>query len=161
MGKVKFTVTHAFSEPPSRIWAAMTDWEGHGEWIPATVVHVDPGDSVTVGATFSGRTGYGPLTLVDDMVISVVRWNPESGEGYCEVDKLGPVLGGRAGFTLTPTATGSQVVWFEDVTVSFLPGVLSPVVSRAAGLGFSLAMKALAKLLRENPDRYASSLVEL
>lgn len=77
MGKVEFTVTHDFDESPGRIWAAMTDWEGHGEWIPSTVVDVDPAGPLAVGTTFSARTGYGPLMLVDDMVISEVRWDAD------------------------------------------------------------------------------------
>ena len=155
MAKIYFTVEHEFTEPPARIWAAMVDWEGHGDWIPATTVDVDPGDPTAVGATFTGKTGYGPIMLIDDMVITEIRWNAETGEGYCEVEKLGPVLKGRAGFDLSPTASGSRIVWFEDVTVPYLPSVLAPIVNRVSALGFSMAMKKLAKLLADDPSRYA------
>ncbi len=156
MAKVDFTVEHDFAEPPARIWAAMVDWEGHGEWIPATTVDVDPGDSTAVGATFTGKTGYGPIMLIDDMVITEIRWDADAGEGYCEVEKLGPILKGRAGFDLTATATGSRIVWFEDVTVPYLPSVIAPIVNRASAFGFSMAMKKLAKLLSDDPSKYSS-----
>lgn len=158
MAKIDFTVEHEFAESPARVWEAMLDWEGHGDWIPATTVDVDPGDSTVVGATFTGKTGYGPLMLIDDMVITEIDWDHETGLGSCEVEKLGPVLKGRAGFDLSPSAAGSRIVWFEDVTVPYLPAALAPLVSRVSALGFSLAMKKLAKLLKQDPARYRQEL---
>lgn len=154
MASIQFTVTHDFAEPPGRIWEAMLDWEGHGDWIPATTVDVDPGDPTAVGATFTGKTGVGPLMLIDDMAITEIRWDEDTGDGYCEVDKLGPVLSGRAGFTLSAIDGGSRIVWFEDVTVPYLPAVLSPIVNHVSALGFSMAMKKLGKLLAADPQRY-------
>lgn len=151
---VSFTVTHDFDEPPERLWAAMVDWEAHGEWIPATVVEVGPGDPTVVGATFTGLTGYGPVMLVDPMVIDEISWDPATGHGRCVVNKLGPQLRGRAGFDLGPTDSGSRIVWFEDVTVRYLPRLLAPVVNRLSAVGFSLGMRKLAKLLSTEPSRY-------
>lgn len=152
---VSFTVTHDFEEPPDRLWAAMVDWEAHGEWIPATVVEVDPGDPTAVGATFTGLTGYGKIMLVDPMVIEEISWDPETGHGRCVVNKLGPQLRGRAGFDLSPIEGGSRIEWFEDVTVRYLPRLLVPVVNRLSAVGFSLGMRKLAKLLSSEPHRYS------
>lgn len=147
MASITFTVTHEFDAPPQIVWAEMIDWEGHGAWVPATRVEVDGPDSQAVGATFTGYTGYGPLTLVDRMRVSEIGWDDSAGKGECVVEKLGPVLRGTAGFTVSERGEGSRVDWFEDVTVPYLPGFLAPIVSKVSALGFSLAMKRLAKVI--------------
>ena len=147
MAPVQFTVTHNFDQPPKVVWDAMLDWEAHGDWIPATRVEVDPGDPTAVGATFTGYTGYGPATLVDRMVIETIEWDDETETGSCVVTKLGPVLRGTAGFDITKTSNGSQLIWFEDVTVPYLPGVVSPIINKLSAQGFAFGMKKLSKLL--------------
>ena len=125
----------------------MIDWPSHANWIPATRMEIDEGDAQTVGGTFTGYTGYGPLTLVDHMRISVIEWDEATSMGTCEVDKLGPVLEGVAGFTVSPTTNGSQVAWFERVTVPYAPELLAPVINKLSAAGFSLGMRKLAKLI--------------
>ncbi|MEM7276303.1 MAG: SRPBCC family protein [Actinomycetota bacterium] len=156
MAAVQFTVTHHFDAPPSIVWDEMLDWEGHGRWIPATRVEVDPGDPRSVGATFTGYTGYGPATLVDRMEITELSWDAEAGIGRCVVDKLGPVLLGTAGFTLEPDGDGTRLEWFEDVTISWLPRLIAPIVDRMSALGFSFGMRRLAKVIAARPDMAAS-----
>lgn len=153
MAPIQFTVTHNFTQSSKVVWDAMLNWEAHGDWIPATRVEVDPGDPTAVGATFTGYTGYGPLTLVDRMVIDEVDWNDESESGSCVVTKLGPVLQGTAGFDITSTHDGCQLIWFEDVTVPYLPGVVSPIVNKLSAKGFEFGMSKLAKLLATSSDR--------
>lgn len=145
---VRFDVTVDFDASARAVWDAMVDWEAHGEWIPATRVVVDGDDPTAVGATFTGWTGVGPLMLEDRMRVAICDWDDDAQVGRCEVDKLGPVLTGRAGFTVSPTATGSQVVWFEDVSVRRLPGPLGPIVARLSALGFRAGMGRLARRLR-------------
>ncbi len=147
MAPIEFTVTHNFDAPPADVWNAMIDWERHGEWIPATRMQIDAGDPTTVGATFTGFTGYGPLTLEDRMRVSQLEWDDQAGKGTCEVEKLGPVLKGRAGFTVVPDGNGTRLDWFEDVTLPYLPTVLAPIVNKLSALGFSFGMKKLAKSL--------------
>ncbi len=144
---VRFDVTTDFDAPAKRVWDAMVDWEAHGEWIPATRVEVDGDDPTAVGATFTGWTGVGPLVLEDRMRVLACEWDEASQEGRCEVEKLGPVLTGRAGFTVSATAGGSQVVWFEHVAVRHLPRVLAPIVTKLSALGFQGGMRRLAKRL--------------
>ncbi len=148
MTAVQFTVVHEFDEAPSAVWAEMVDWPAHGEWIPATRVEVDPGDPTAVGATFTGYTGYGPLTLVDRMRITEIEFDDDAGTGRCVVEKLGPVLHGSAGFSIEPHGAGTRLEWFEDVTVRFLPGPLAPIVNKLSALGFAQGMKQLAKVMR-------------
>ncbi len=151
MTPIRFTVTHRFDQPPRIVWDEMVDWPAHGEWIPATRVEIDEGDPQAVGGMFTGYTGYGPLTLVDHMCITDIDFDADSGVGTCEVDKLGPVLKGRAGFTIGPDGAGTTLEWFEDVTVPYLPGFLAPLVSKLSALGFAQGMRSLAKVLDSRP----------
>lgn len=152
MAPISFTVTHHFDAPARVVWDEMTDWTAHGRWIPATRVEIDEGDPRQVGGRFTGYTGYGPLTLVDRMEVTRFEWDDGAESGECEVAKLGPVLRGRAGFTVRPAQDGtggSAVDWFEDVTVPYLPGFVAPVVDRLSAAGFSMGMKKLGKLLAQ------------
>lgn len=146
MASIEFTVQHDFSAQPQDVWQAMIDWESHGEWIPATRVEIDAGNPQAVGGEFTGYTGYGPLTLVDRMRVNQIDWHEDTSSGYCEVEKLGPVMSGTAGFTLTPTPSGdgAQIEWFEKVTVPKVPNPLGPAISKAGAVGFTLAMRRFA-----------------
>jgi len=147
MALIEFTVSHRFAVPSRVVWDEMIDWPGHAEWIPATRIEVDTDNSQVEGATFTGYTGYGRLTLVDRMRISTIEWDETTTQDSCEVEKLGPVLQGRAGFAVRPDGDGSNVDWFEQVTVPCLPRLLAPIVNKLSALGFSLGMRRLAKIV--------------
>lgn len=147
MAPVQFTVKVDFNAPPQKVWDELVDWKGHEEWIPATRVELDGGDPTAVGTTFTAWTGVGPLSLEDRMRVSRCEWQDGSTSGHCEVEKLGPILRGRAGFTVESKGMGSTVRWFEDVTVPFLPRFLGPLVGRAGALGFRLGMRNLNRSL--------------
>lgn len=155
MTPIRFTVTHQFDHSPQVVWDKMVDWPAHGEWIPATRVEIDEGDPHAVGGMFTGYTGYGPLTLVDHMRIDEIEFDEETGHGRCQVDKLGPVLNGKAGFTVQPSGSGTELEWFEDVTVPYLPGFLAPIVSKLSELGFAQGMRSLAKALARQQQEVA------
>lgn len=139
-----------FDADARTVWDALIDWKGHEEWIPATRVVLDGAEATSVGATFVAFTGIGKLALEDRMRVSECQWDDTTDSGYCEVEKLGPVLRGRAGFTVKPTADGSTVAWFEDVTVPKLPRFLGPVAARLGALGFTFGMKQLNRRLRRS-----------
>jgi hypothetical protein len=147
MALIDFTVSHQFAAPSRVVWDEMIDWPSHADWIPATRIELDTDNSQVEGATFTGYTGYGKLTLVDRMRISAIEWNEATGQGSCEVEKLGPVLQGRAGFVVSPNGDESTVDWFEQVTVAYLPGLLAPIVNKLSALGFSLGMRRLANII--------------
>ena len=149
---VRFEVRTSFDASPRRVWDAMIDWEGHGRWIPATRMDVARGDSTAVGAELTAFTGYGPLTLEDHMRITECSWDDAESIGRCEVEKLGPVLRGRAGFTVVPEGTGAAVVWLEDVTVPYAPGLSAPVIAKLSATGFQLAMRKLATIVEASPS---------
>ncbi len=148
MAHVRFELTVDFAAPARVVWDEMVDWKGHEAWIPATTVEVRADDPTAVGAEFTAWTGFRPLALEDRMRVVRCDWDDAAGRGDCEVDKLGPVLAGRAGFTVVPDGAGSQVRWFEDVTVKWAPGFLAPVLSFFGALGFKTGMRKLDKQLR-------------
>ena len=148
MAHVQFTVSVDFDESSRVVWDEMIDWKGHETWIPATRVEIDGDDPSAVGSTFTAWTGPGPLALEDRMQVSECAWDDDTDSGVCEVEKLGPVLAGRAGFTVEPiSGGGSRVDWFEDVTVPRVPQALAPVVGRLAALGFRFGMSRLNRKL--------------
>lgn len=147
---VRFEVRTSFDAPPRRVWDEMIDWKRHEAWIPATRMEVPPGDSTAVDTEFTAYTGYGPLTLEDRMRVTRCSWDDDASRGDCEVEKLGPVLRGRAGFTVKPEGGGCVVVWVEDVTVPYAPGFTAPVIAKLSATGFRLGMRKLAKLVERS-----------
>lgn len=146
---VRFEVRTSFDAPPQRVWDEMVDWTSHARWIPATRMEAPAVDPTAVGAEITAFTGYGPLTLEDRMRITRCDWDDTAGRGDCEVEKLGPVLQGRAGFTVRPEGGGCAVVWLEDVVVPYVPPVAAPLVSRLSAAGFRLAMRRLARIVEQ------------
>ena len=144
---VKFEVRHEFDAPPKVVWDELIDWPGHADWVPMTRVEVEPGDPTAPGARFTAWTGPWKLALEDRMEVVRCDWDAARSSGDCEVNKLGPVLSGRAGFTVEPNGDGAVVVWIEDVEVRYAPGFLSPVLAKAGAAGFKQGMKGLAKLI--------------
>lgn len=144
---VRFEVRTSFDAAPRRVWDEMIDWKGHEAWIPATRVTVPDSDPTAVGAEFTAFTGYRPLVLEDRMRVTRCDWDDDTSTGRCEVEKLGPQLSGRAGFTVKPEGAGCVVVWLEDVQVRRVPRPASPVVARLGAVGFKLGMRRLAKIV--------------
>jgi hypothetical protein len=151
MAHVTFEVVQDFRASASAVWTELVDWKGHADWVPMTRVEVEPGDPTAIGARFTAWTGLGPLALKDQMQVSILDWDAATTSGTCEVIKIGPVLRGKAGFTVAPTATGSELRWIEDVTVPIAPQFLAPVFARLGVIGFRQALRKLAKLLDARP----------
>lgn len=150
MTPVTFEIDVDFDAPPDAVWDELIDWKGHEAWIPATRVEVDGDDPSATGTTFVAWTGVGRLALEDRMRVTECTWDDVAQSGRCEVEKLGPVLRGRAGFTVADGPRGSTVSWFEDVEVPWLPKFLSPVAAKLGAVGFRLGMTRLNKLLQSS-----------
>jgi len=149
MAAVEFTVTREFSAPAELLWAELIDWKGHEDWVPATRVDVSSADPSEVGSTFVAWTGVRPLVLEDRMRVDECVWHEAERRGECVVAKLGPVLAGRAGFTVESVGSGSRLVWFEDVAIKWLPSRLGPPVGQLGAVGLSFAMRSLDRLLHQ------------
>jgi hypothetical protein len=153
MGRVQFEVVRVIDAPVRAVWDALIDWPSHGAWIPATTIETAGGDPAAVGYTFTGWTGAWPLALEDRMRVTRCDWDDAATTGICEVEKLGPVLGGGAGFSVSPSPSGTVLIWREDVTVPYLPRVLAPVVALGGRIGFGLALRSFASYLRSGSPR--------
>ena len=149
MTDVHFVVTADFDSSSRAVWDELVDWKAHEAWIPATRVEVEGDDPTAVGATFTAWTGFGRLALEDRMRVAECTWTKEIEQGSCEVEKLGPILRGRAGFTVAPHGPGARVEWIEDVTVRRLPRLLAPVAAWFGAMGFKLGMRRLNRLLSQ------------
>ncbi len=147
MGSVQFELSRRFDVPARQLWDELVDWPAHGAWIPATTIDGGDGDPSAVGYTFTGWTGIRPVALEDRMRVTRCDWDEATQTGTCAVEKLGPVLGGTAGFTVRSEAPGSVLEWHEDVTVPYLPGFLSGVAAFFGRAGFGMALRRLAKVM--------------
>ncbi len=151
MATVTFEVHYSFDAAPQAVWDELVDWKGHEQWIPLTRVDIGPGDPTAIGSEFTAWTGVGPASLKDHMRVAQCDWDASTSSGRCEVEKLGPILRGKAGFTLKPgEATGTtDLVWFEDVIVARVPQFLAPLMTIIGAAGFKQGMRGLNKLISE------------
>lgn len=158
MADINFEVRHRFTASSQRVWDELVDWKRHEEWIPATTMEVGPGDPTAVGHELTARTGIGPLALPDRMRVAKCDWDEATASGDCVVEKLGPVLRGRAGFTVVPDVdaesappsgtSGCVLDWFEEVTVRYLPQFVAPIGAWIGAFFFRQGMRKLDGVIR-------------
>jgi uncharacterized protein YndB with AHSA1/START domain len=86
---------------PAEVFAAATDWERQGRWIPLTRVRVVQGDGRSPGSVVEAFTGIGPVGVLD--VIQVVAFVPPI---VVEVVHTGRWLRGPGEFRFTPRPGG-------------------------------------------------------
>jgi len=139
--QIVFDLSRPVPLDPERAWRALTDWEGHGRWVPMTRVEVDPDDP----NRFTAWSGVWRLALEDRMLADVIEFDGTN--GHCHVHKLGPVLIGEAEFWVSPgDGAGTCVVrWREDVRMRFLPRFLA---RPAAWLGRRLFLTGLKRMAK-------------
>jgi Polyketide cyclase / dehydrase and lipid transport len=145
----RFTSSVDIGAPVDRVWERITDWPGHGRWIPLTTVRVTSDRADGVGATFVGRTGVGPLAFDDPM--EIVEWTPPTGAtpGHCRIRKLGRVVLGEAWLDVNAHAGGSTVRWTEDVQLApvRLTRPADRLISFGGRVGFDRVLRGLAREL--------------
>jgi len=137
------TISVDVRAPAPTVWRVVTDWEGQGEWMLGTTVHVTRGDGASLGSELAAVTGVGPLAVTDPMTI--VGWDPPT---RATVAHTGAVVRGSGTFTVVerePDAS-STFHWTEQLELPLGPlGALGwPLVrpALAAGLRYSLARMA-------------------
>jgi carbon monoxide dehydrogenase subunit G len=130
--------------PAARTWEVVTDWARQGEWMPQTSVVVDE-DTNGVGTRMTARTGFGPLAIVDPMVIEV--WEPPR---RCEVRHLGSIVTGRGVFLVEPVdAESSRFTWQEILDSTGPRRILDAASGPASRALLSVAVRRLARLVSE------------
>jgi len=120
-----------------RVFAVLTDWPRHREWMPFTRAVGGTG----VGAVVEGWTGVGPVGFLDTMTIT--EWVPGRRVG---VRHTGRFVRGEGWFTVTPLDGGGCVIGWEE---KLSPPPLEPLWPLAAPAfrGFmKVALRRLAGL---------------
>ena len=140
--RVCFEVRLNVAAPAERLWAALSDWRGHGEWIPATRIEWLTGDGA-VGSRFIAHTGFRPLVLADAMTVTA----RDEATFSAAVEKTGAAIQGRAGFSVAPAGDSCQLLWWEDLTVPLAPAWSAPLQAAVGKRLFALSIRRLARRL--------------
>ena len=140
-GVVQATVDIA--APVPTVFAAATDWEGQGGWIPLTTVRVVAGDGHSAGSIVEAVTGRGMLAVTD--TFEITRWDPPHA---VDVLHIGPVVRGPGAFSFEPRPDGrTRFTWIEWLHLPL--GVLGrlgwPVVRPGFAGGLRAAQRRLAR----------------
>ncbi len=94
---------------PDQVFAVLGDFAAYGQFQPLTTIRATPGP-VGPGWSFVARTGVGPLSVTDRMVVT--EWEPGA---HFTIVKLGPVLDGGASVHLSAEGPDTRVVWREEI----------------------------------------------
>ncbi|MEV5411268.1 SRPBCC family protein [Thermopolyspora sp. NPDC052614] len=102
---------------PERVFAVLTDWDRHGEWMFLTRARVVRGDGHSAGSGLAAFTGVGPLGFLDTMEIT--RWDPPR---IVEVRHTGRLVRGTGVFQVRPRPQGGSTIrWQEHLDLPFGP----------------------------------------
>ena len=139
---IEVSVRTEVAAPAEQVWAAATDWERQGGWMPGTVVRVVAGDGRSVGSALFAFSGVGDIGVLDTM--RIVEWDPPR---RCRLRHLGKLLRGTGEFVVTPRgADAATFVWSERLEPPF--GVLGriglPLARPVLRLGMRRALRTFA-----------------
>lgn len=144
VAQVEFTVVRSIPLPAREVFAELTDWAGHAEWVPMTRVEILTGDGGP-GTEFVATTGMGPAALPDRMRVDAL--DPEA--MTVVITKIGPVLSGKVRLRVVSTGeTSSRLEWFEGIEVPYAPQFLARPIAFAASRGFESAISRMVKRIR-------------
>jgi hypothetical protein len=130
--------------PRDVVFAAATDWERQGTWIPLTRVRIARGDGRSAGSVVEAFTGVGPLGFLD--VLEIVRYDPPRA---VEVLHVGRWVRGPGAFTFGEVDAGTRVGLREWL---HLPG------GRAGRLAWALARPLAEAAARRSLATFARGL---
>ncbi|WP_256793310.1 hypothetical protein [Terrabacter sp. Ter38] len=131
--------------PAPEAWRRILDLRAHTAVIPLTTVTGEAmgASELVEGSRFIARTGLGPMGFDDVMVVqSIVRPTTHSA-GSARIRKEGKVVRGRIDLLVTPTASGSTVLWTQRIGVRGVPALLDPVVAKVAGAAYGSTLRRL------------------
>ncbi|MGS2646009.1 SRPBCC family protein [Streptosporangium sp. LJ11] len=129
--------------PPERVFAVLTNWPRHDEWMVLTRARVTAGNGHSVGSRLEAFTGVGPAGFLDTMEIT--EWDPPRSVG---VRHTGWPVRGTGVFRVLPReGGGSTIVWEEDLDVPF---------GAAGRLGWQVIKPLNAALFRFSLRRLAA-----
>jgi Polyketide cyclase / dehydrase and lipid transport len=137
-------VTQDVDAATELVWAALVDWDLHGEWMLFT--HATGG--AAVGEPIEAFTGIGRVGFLDTMTITV--WEPPH---RAVVRHTGRVVRGSGAFEVRELAAGrSRIVWSEWIDLPF--GIVGragwPLVRPLVRAGVSFSLRRLARYVEKN-----------
>ncbi|MEV4099388.1 SRPBCC family protein [Nonomuraea sp. NPDC049649] len=123
--------------PPEQVFALVTDWPRHREWMVLTSAR-------QVGDRVEAFTGVGPLRFLDVMTIS--RWEPPH---VVEMRHVGRLVRGDGVIRVQPYEGGSRVIWAERLHPPLGPvgRLLWPLARPVVNALARLSLHRLARLL--------------
>jgi len=126
--------------PLEQVWAALTDWETHGDWMVATTVQRTNEAAEGVGAGIVGITAVGPFAVRDTMTFT--QWQPPpASPARCVVEHTGTLVRGSGAFEVEALAPDrSRVIWSEWVQLPL------GLVGEIGWLGMRPLMRYLLRL---------------
>lgn len=140
--------------PAERVWAALIDWETHGDWMVATTVRRTAGEANGVGAGIEGITKLGPFAVRDTMTFT--QWQPPpASPARCVVVHTGRLVRGSGAFEVEDCGAGrSRVIWSEWVQLPL--GVLGETgwlaVRPVVAYFLRVSLRRLARLVEATAD---------
>ena len=131
--------------PAERVFAAITDWPGQGEWMVGTTVSAVEPPGEGVGAELEAFTGLGRAGFLDTMTIT--RWEPPY---RVDVLHTGTVVRGTGTFEVVELPEGrSRFIWSEQLELPW--GALGragwTAVRPAFRIGLARSLKEFAALV--------------
>lgn len=139
----RFRIERTVALPPAEVWRRLTDWPTHGAQVPLTRTTVLTAGPNAVGTRFTARTGVGRLAFDDPMEVVVFEPPAPGRTGVCRLVKLGRAVRGAASFEVSGAASGSRVVWVEELRLRGVPAVFDPVLTLAGRVLFGRALDGL------------------
>ncbi len=140
------TVTVIVNAPATQVYAAFTNWESQGKWIPFTTVRVTDGDG-GVGSTIEAVTAVGPAALRD--IMRVEKLDPPY---QVRVLHTGKILKGPGIMRLTEMTGGrTQMVWHEwfQLPKGIAGRAAWPLLWPTSKVSLTQALKRFAKLVEQ------------
>lgn len=142
MGRSVDEVRVRGSASAERVFAVLTDWGRHGEWMPFTRAEGGTGE----GAEVKGWTGLGPVGFLDTMRIT--RWEPGR---RVDVVHTGRLIRGEGWFTTEPLPGGGCVIGWGESLEPPVPALLWRAGSPAFRAFMRVGLRRLARLAEKTP----------
>ena len=134
-----------------KLWAYLTDWPRHGEWVPLTRVETVGGQARGIGGRIRAWSGVGPVGFWDPMTITAWEESPDGG-GHASFVHTGRLVKGDAHIAVTARPDGgSHLSWREELQLGRLGRLAwrvgGPLLQRA----LSGALRRMASLVEAQP----------
>ncbi|MBG0833090.1 SRPBCC family protein [Planomonospora sp. ID67723] len=129
---------------PARVFAVLTDWPRHDEWMVLTRARVTAGDGRSPGSRLAAFTGVGPVGFLD--LMEIVEWDPPAAVA---VRHAGRLVRGTGIFRVLPRqGGGSTIIWEEELDLPFGPVGRAgwPLLRPVCEALFRLSLRRLADL---------------